>query len=272
MDGLLRSEEESDYLQSLVDRTRDNPLAAWGARRVGCTAAICLVQVESILVANVGDSRVVLSQRGQAVPLSEDHKPNLPRERERIERAGGVVEQQQAGPLTTFRINGNLNLSRSIGDLDYKNDLQLPPGEQIISSVPDVLEHRRDAADEFVLIASDGIWDRIGSQEAVDFVRRKLQEGGETSLSQIMEDLLDECFSPDLMKTGGLGGDNMTALLVLVEMNPHSPTRSMSRNLVMEKPFLRTKGSGSGPSDGTFEFDFLTKLCSCHPSDTRYSL
>lgn len=51
-------------------------------------------------------------------------------------------------------------------------------GVSVSPEVPDVLEHRRDAADEFVLIASDGIWDRIGSQEAVDFVRRKLQEGG----------------------------------------------------------------------------------------------
>jgi serine/threonine protein phosphatase PrpC len=64
-------------------------------------------------VANIGDSRAVLCRNGQPVPLSTDHKPDLPSERNRIEKAGGFV--------TDGRVNGTLNLSRSFGDFEYKH-------------------------------------------------------------------------------------------------------------------------------------------------------
>ncbi|CAK0870100.1 unnamed protein product, partial [Prorocentrum cordatum] len=65
-----------------------------------------------------------------AVPLSEDHKPNLPGERDRIRRAGGSVARSQFGSTVQHRVNGNLNLSRSIGDLEYKKNPNLQPHEQ----------------------------------------------------------------------------------------------------------------------------------------------
>ena len=64
------------------------------------------------MVANAGDSRIVLSRGGKAIDLSVDHKPSLPGEIDRITKAGGWVSEQG-------RINGNLNLSRSLGDLRY---------------------------------------------------------------------------------------------------------------------------------------------------------
>mmetsp|Transcript_41255 Transcript_41255/g.95517 ORF Transcript_41255/g.95517 Transcript_41255/m.95517 type:complete len:391 (+) Transcript_41255:114-1286(+) len=189
---------------------------------VGCTCVVCLVQPEVLVVANAGDSRAVLSRRGQAVPLSEDHKPNLPVEHERIRRAGGSVERQQVGSVVQYRVNGNLNLSRSIGDLEYKKNPLLPPSEQIICSTPDVLTFKREADDEFLLLACDGIWDVLGSQEAVDFVNERLPQWLKNgwALSGIMEEMLDRCISPDLALTNGLGGDNMTAVLVVFSGAP----------------------------------------------------
>merc|ERR1719226_66676 len=73
----------------------------------GCTAVVCCVRQDSIVVANAGDSRAVLCRRGKAIDLSEDHKPNLPTERNRIERAGGFVVERDVGrsaPL--YRVNG----------------------------------------------------------------------------------------------------------------------------------------------------------------------
>ena len=218
----------------------------------------------------MGDSRAVLSRFGQAVPLSEDHKPNLPQERARIERAGGFVEQQHNGPISTFRINGNLNLSRSIGDLDYKCNEKLAPCEQIISSTPDIIEYARQEGDEFLLLASDGVWDRIDNQEAVDFVRERLAMGeAHVPLSRIMEELLDECFSPDLAQSGGLGGDNMTAILVLLDLQrwlDNQSIRSSSRTL-WEKPYRVNPNGLEG-----FGLDFFTKFCACQTPDTRFSL
>ena len=75
---------------------------------------MALITDEEIICANAGDSRCVLSVDGRALEMSEDHKPELPTEKARIERAGGFVEDN--------RVKGVLNLSRSLGDLEYKQD------------------------------------------------------------------------------------------------------------------------------------------------------
>jgi protein phosphatase 1G len=62
--------------------------------------------------------------------MSYDHKPDNPDEKKRIEKAGGFVSDG--------RVNGNLNLSRALGDLEYKRDDKLKSHEQLIIAVPDV--------------------------------------------------------------------------------------------------------------------------------------
>ena len=73
----------------------------------GCTACVALIKDKKLFVANAGDSRCVISRKGQACNLSKDHKPDLEVEKERILKAGGFIH---AG-----RINGSLNLTRAIG-------------------------------------------------------------------------------------------------------------------------------------------------------------
>eukprot|EP00928_Gymnodinium_smaydae_P071567 TRINITY_DN55117_c0_g1_i1.p1 TRINITY_DN55117_c0_g1~~TRINITY_DN55117_c0_g1_i1.p1 ORF type:complete len:405 (+),score=77.55 TRINITY_DN55117_c0_g1_i1:217-1431(+) len=213
MDDLLRdmTEELQAFGSPLRSGNRANPYL------MGCTANVCLVQPKTIVVANAGDTRAVLCRAGSAVPLSEDHKPNNPEERCRILRAGGSVERQQVNAIVHYRVNGNLNLSRSIGDLEYKRSEDLPPAEQMICSTPDIGVFPREAEDEFLLLACDGVWDVMSSQEAVDFVHERLIAGELRSCSRICEELLDKCVSPDLSITQGLGGDNMTVILVLFE-------------------------------------------------------
>lgn len=80
----------------------------------GCTACVVLITETEIYCANAGDSRCVLSKNGVAIEMSNDHKPDLPSEKFRIEKAGGFVEDN--------RVKGVLNLSRSLGDLEYKQD------------------------------------------------------------------------------------------------------------------------------------------------------
>ncbi|CAN0330950.1 unnamed protein product, partial [Discosporangium mesarthrocarpum] len=67
--------------------------------------------------------------------------------------------------LQVGRVNGNLNLSRSIGDLKYKGNKSLPPEDQIISAQPDVQKVDIEEEDLFILIACDGVWDCMSSQE-----------------------------------------------------------------------------------------------------------
>lgn len=80
---------------------------------IGCTANVIMIEdYKKLYIANAGDSRSVLGRGGKAVPLTFDHKPENDEERRRIEKAGSVI--------TEGRVDGNLNLSRSLGDLKYK--------------------------------------------------------------------------------------------------------------------------------------------------------
>ncbi|CAJ2631065.1 unnamed protein product [Trifolium pratense] len=124
-------------------------------RDAGSTASTALLLGDRILVANVGDSRVVASRAGLAVPLSVDHKPDRSDERQRIERAGGFVIW--AG---TWRVGGVLAVSRAFGDKLLKPYVVADP--EIQEDVEGV---------DFIIVASDGLWNVISNKEAVSLVQ-----------------------------------------------------------------------------------------------------
>jgi serine/threonine protein phosphatase PrpC len=98
---------------------------------IGCTANVILIDdMKKLYIANAGDSRCVLGRGGKAEALSFDHKPDDEIELRRIEKAGSVV--------TDGRVDGNLNLSRSLGDLKYKVNKELKPEEWPITANPDI--------------------------------------------------------------------------------------------------------------------------------------
>jgi hypothetical protein len=103
------------------------------AIHAGATAIVAVIVGKTLTVANAGDSRAVLCRDGDAFPLSFDHKPQSEIERGRIQKAGGFVNQ-------VGRVNGNLNLSRSIGDLKYKQVEGISKAEQMITAEPDILQ------------------------------------------------------------------------------------------------------------------------------------
>merc|ERR1711862_638811 len=118
---------------------------------VGCTATAALLTRSSVTCVNVGDSRIFKCRNGECVPLTRDHKPESPRERKRIEAAGGMVVK--IGPC--YRIDCNLNLSRALADFKYK-DPNLAPEDQKVSPVGDVTNVDIDEHDEFLVGACDG--------------------------------------------------------------------------------------------------------------------
>ncbi|KAF5382587.1 hypothetical protein D9615_002927 [Tricholomella constricta] len=173
----------------------------------GCTAVAALVTNDGkIYVANAGDSRSVIAIKGEVKPLSFDHKPNSEVEKERIHGAGGYIEYG--------RVNGNLALSRALGDFEFKKNYSLSPEKQVITADPDVTCHEITAEDEFLIVACDGIWDCLSSQQAVDFVRRQVAEGKE--LSEICENMCEHCLAPDTSSGAGIGCDNMTVMIVAI--------------------------------------------------------
>uniref|UniRef100_A0A183EST0 protein-serine/threonine phosphatase n=1 Tax=Gongylonema pulchrum TaxID=637853 RepID=A0A183EST0_9BILA len=137
----------------------------------GTTAVIVLIKDQKIYCGNVGDSRAVASVCGTALPLSFDHKPANENEARRIIAAGGWVEFN--------RVNGNLALSRALGDFAFKKNDQKPPEEQIVTACPDVIVRDLTYNHEFIILACDGIWDVMSNQEVVEFCRDRLAAGRE---------------------------------------------------------------------------------------------
>ncbi|KAG0643847.1 protein phosphatase 2C [Tuber brumale] len=174
----------------------------------GCTASTALISDTKIYVANAGDSRTVLGVKGRAKPLSFDHKPQNEGEKARICAAGGFVD--------FGRVNGNLALSRAIGDFEFKRSADLPPEQQIVTAFPDVVIHEVSDDDEFLVIACDGIWDCQSSQAVIEFVRRGI--AAKQELHTICENMMDNCLASS-SETGGVGCDNMTMIVVALLRN-----------------------------------------------------
>lgn len=173
----------------------------------GCTAVAALVTSDQkVYVANAGDSRAVMSVRGEAKALSFDHKPSNDTERARIVSAGGYIE--------FGRVNGNLALSRALGDFQFKKNYSLIPQKQVITADPDVTVHAMTDEDEFLVLACDGIWDCLSSQQVVDFIRLRVSEGKD--LVEIGEMICEHCLAPDTSSAAGIGCDNMTILIVAI--------------------------------------------------------
>ncbi len=132
-----------------------------------------------VFVSHVGDCRAVLSSDGIAIQLTEDHKAGNKSERARIEAAGGWV--------ANGRVNGSLGVSRSFGDIQFKNfdgTAKSAYGEDGVSGIwgrnqqvvskPEFKHFVVESTFEFLILASDGLWDVFSCQEAVNFVRKQL--------------------------------------------------------------------------------------------------
>lgn len=148
----------------------------------GCTAVTAMITPQYIICANAGDSRCVMGTSRMAKALSEDHKPSDENERKRIEAAGGVVNWK--------RVDGDLAVSRALGDFQYKQRFDLPAPEQKVSCFPDIMMHERTSEDDVLLLACDGLWDVMTNSEAIDLVR-KIYESGETSVAKMAEEMVD---------------------------------------------------------------------------------
>uniref|UniRef100_A0A093Y0A2 protein-serine/threonine phosphatase n=1 Tax=Talaromyces marneffei PM1 TaxID=1077442 RepID=A0A093Y0A2_TALMA len=148
-------------------------------------------------------------------------------EKARISAAGGFVD--------FGRVNGNLALSRAIGDFEFKKSAELSPEQQIVTAYPDVTTHEITEDDEFLVIACDGIWDCQSSQAVVEFVRRGI--AAKQELYRICENMMDNCLSSN-SETGGVGCDNMTMTIVGLL---HGKTKDEWYNTIAERV---AKGDG----------------------------
>ena len=149
-------------------------------RRDGSTASVVLRVANHLFVAHAGDTRIVVGKRAvghhdvRAKALTEDHKPSLPRERKRVYDEGGRVEfcgcWRVIAENRGRNVRAALAVSRAIGDIDFKR-----PENKGVTATPDVARVTLDDEIENVIVATDGLWDVIGDQDAVRLCRSVLR-------------------------------------------------------------------------------------------------
>lgn len=172
----------------------------------GTTALVAMIFGRSLLVANAGDCRAVLSRLGVAMEMSKDHRPSCTGERRRIEALGGFIDDGY--------LNGQLSVTRALGDwhLDGMKALGQPGGPLI--SEPELNLTTLSKEDEFLIIGSDGLWDVFSSQNAVDFARRQLQQHND--VKKCCQEIAEEA-----IKRGTI--DNLTVLMLCFHTEPPMP-------------------------------------------------
>ncbi|CAN0416807.1 unnamed protein product, partial [Ascophyllum nodosum] len=158
--------------------------------------------------------RAVLSRGGEAIDLTEDHKPNNPHELERIYRYTAELFKETG----VYRVNGNLAVARTIGDVHHRPWVS---GEAEIRTI----EIKRET-DQFVILASDGLWDVMSSEEAVQYVHsimaRAIQAGsdcyteeGLVSVTTLRKKKMASYLTDEAMRRGSM--DNTTVAIVWLQ-------------------------------------------------------
>ncbi|XP_053213549.1 protein phosphatase 1B-like [Panonychus citri] len=186
--GKSSSEKVADGIREgflkLDEKMKKLPEVVSGEDKSGSTAVCAIISPTHFFLANCGDSRAVLSRSGKAHFSTQDHKPANPKEKERIQRAGGSV--------TIQRVNGSLAVSRALGDYDYKQVVGRGPCEQLISPEPDLTVKARDPEhDEFLILACDGVWDVMNNDDLCSFVNYQLSI--QPDLELVASSIIDTC-------------------------------------------------------------------------------
>lgn len=143
----------------------------------GTTACFAVVEAlpqhnYNLTVGHVGDSRALLiDQQGKIRFVTQDHKPDDAVEQKRIKSAGGMVQFN--------RVDGELAMSRSIGDHHYKTNTALGPTQQKVSCEPDVVQLQAKKGEKLILCC-DGLLEKLSNEQVVSFVEQQMQQQRES--------------------------------------------------------------------------------------------
>ncbi len=136
----------------------------------GAASATFYIYGDSFLAANAGDARIVTGEGTGAIDLTVDHKPDSPDERARIEALGGTVLEYDVA-----RVQGVLAMSRSLGDAGLK---------PFVTAEPRIAQGFLGRGNDVAVIACDGLWDVMTSEEAVRMARHA---GGADDAARALE-------------------------------------------------------------------------------------
>lgn len=229
----LRSSPSGDMPRCLFDAFLNTDAAYLKHRssNAGCTATVLLFHHTLGLasLAHCGDTRAVLARQSsdgvlKAVDLSRDMKATCPIEVARIAAAGGFI--------SNGRVLGSLAVARALGNAPLKESPQ--EKNKILISAPEVTSFRFDAGDRLIIIATDGLWDVMSSQAAVDMAVTLLSNRGvslpvscenSSSSNSITADLKSVAETMVQHAVNALrSADNVTIMLIVVARDLSRPS------------------------------------------------
>ncbi|KAK6942122.1 PPM-type phosphatase-like domain [Dillenia turbinata] len=174
----------------------------------GCTAAAVLIVKNKLFVANAGDCRTILYRAGHVIALSKDHVASCLEERERVTKAGGQVKWQ----VDTWRVGpAALQVTRSIGDDDLKPS---------VTAEPEITEIGLSAEHEFLVMASDGLWDVVSNEEVVSIISDTVKEPA----------MCSKRLATEAVERGSM--DNVTVIVVFLRPVSTAERRKSIHNVI----------------------------------------
>jgi serine/threonine protein phosphatase PrpC len=192
----------------------------------GAAGTVVVFDGVSAHVAHIGDARVMLASwnrhNSQVIWGTEDHKPQVPEERKRLEDAGSEVRDDQ-GDGESFRIykeKGStfpgLTMSRAFGDTACAGVVQEPAYRQVFMQPTD---------EWYAIIASDGIWEFLDFEMTLKLTAKKLRLKGPLETVRFLTEQSRKCWA----QACGDYCDDITALLV----QWNCPAKNMTHNHVV---------------------------------------
>ena len=178
----------------------------------GSTGICVILREEKYVVANVGDCRAVLISEGRPIQLSKDQKPTSPEEQKRIYALGGTV----VNCMGIVRVNGVLAVARAFGNRSLRD---------VIRPDAEITQRAMGLGDEFLVLASDGLWDVLTNQAVCDICQRMSGHPAAT----ISEELVNSAITRGSM-------DNVTCIVLKLdkfvsrELDVNAATASGSRS------------------------------------------
>ena len=191
----------------------------------GSCGIMAMIQNNKIIIANVGDSRLVLFKNGKVFFSTEDHKPNTETEKKRIKNAGGEIYQT----FTYFPLRqngreieapwrvlpGRLSVSRTFGDVEAK-DPKFGGIGGVVMALPDITEFDLDDEFNFMVIGCDGIFDVLSNEEILECVKivlkeKKVEEINEDNIHDLCGDFAGMIVKGAIAKDSS---DNVSCIVV----------------------------------------------------------
>jgi len=229
----------------LDEKLRKIPEVASGEDKSGTTAVCALISQKYLIIANCGDSRGVCCTQGKPVLATQDHKPSNEPEKERIQNAGGSVMIQ--------RVNGSLAVSRALGDFEYKNVEGKGPTEQLVSPEPEFyIKSRDEAADQFLVLACDGVWDVMSNEDICNFITHRMKV--HDNLETICNEVIDTCLYKG-------SRDNMSIIIIAFPSAPKVDQEAVKQenelNSILEKKVTELIESHNNDVELNYVYQFL---------------